>query len=282
VVGATASSFLTVWPKGADRPTAANLNYVAGQSVPNMVMAKVGDGGRISLFNFAGSVDLAVDVLGWFPTADSFAGLTPARLMDTRAGYTTIDGTFAGTGPIGASATRELALLGRGGIPSSGVAAVALNVAATNASAASFLTAFPSGAARPTAANLNYVPGQTVPNMVIVKLGTGGNVSLYNYAGSVDVVVDVLGWFPDNGSFTGLTPARLMDSRTTDPPPTSSTVGPTFGTTTLPQPVGNVVPGAFCSTPGATGTYNGKAYVCSNTNQAGVPYAGGEHRWRQQ
>ena len=51
-----------------------------------MVIAKVGDGGQISLFNFAGSVDLIVDVLGWFPTVDRFTGVDPARLLDTRPG----------------------------------------------------------------------------------------------------------------------------------------------------------------------------------------------------
>jgi hypothetical protein len=49
--------------------------------------------------------------------------------------------------------------------------------------------------------------------MVIVKVGAGGQISLFNLFGTTDVVVDVLGWFPDNGSYVGLTPARLVDSR---------------------------------------------------------------------
>ena len=48
--------------------------------------------------------------------------------------------------------------------------------------------------------------------MVIVKLGTGGKISLFTPT-STDVVIDVLGWFPATGSFTGLVPARLMDTR---------------------------------------------------------------------
>jgi len=219
VVNPTLASFLTVWPAGAPKPTAANLNYVAGQSVPNMVMAKVGDGGQVSLFNYAGTADLVVDVLGWFPQSGSFTGITPARLMDTRAGYPTIDTQFAAIGQVGAGVVSNLTVVGRGGVPATGVGAVALNVTVTNPSASSFLTVYPTGAARPTAANLNYVPGQTVPNMVIVKVGDGGQISLFNYAGGTDLIVDVLGWFPTGQAYTGLTPARLMDSRFPPPAP---------------------------------------------------------------
>lgn len=68
----TASSFLTVWPADADRPTASSLNWVAGQApTPNNVTAAVSATGRLSLFNLAGSVHVAIDVVGWYaqPTA---------------------------------------------------------------------------------------------------------------------------------------------------------------------------------------------------------------------
>ena len=78
---------------------------------------------------------------------------------------------------------------------------------------------WPTGVGRPTASNLNFTPGQTVPNMVIVPVGNNGQISIYNNTGTVDVVVDVLGWFPTGGAYTGLTPARLVDSRIPDPLP---------------------------------------------------------------
>jgi hypothetical protein len=37
--------------------------------------------------------------------------------------------------------------------------------------------------------------GQTVPNLVVVKLGANGMVDVYNLAGSTDVVIDVVGWY---------------------------------------------------------------------------------------
>jgi hypothetical protein len=227
-VDPTANSFVTVWPQGGARPTAANLNLLAGSSRPNMVIAKVASNGRISLFNFAGSTHLVVDVLGWFPTGGGFTGLTPARLLDTRAGLPTIDGQFSGTGPVGTDTQFLLPVAGRGGIPATGVGAVAVNVAVTNPSASSFLTVYPSGSPRPTAANLNFTAGQTVPNLVIVKVGADGKIALYNLSGSTDVVVDVLGWFPVGTGYAGLVPTRLMDSRGAP----SGTVG-----TTPPVPV---------------------------------------------
>jgi M6 family metalloprotease-like protein len=209
----TGPSYVTAWPTGAARPTASNLNFVAGQTIPNMVIVPVGDGGRISLYNNAGSVDLVVDVLGWFPTGGDYTGLTPARLLDTRPEGTSADGGFVNTGAFGQGEARALTVVGRGGVPGSGVGAVALNVTVTEPTAPSFLTAWPTGGTRPTASNLNYLPGQTIPNMVIVPVGDGGQISLYNNAGSAHVIVDVLGWFPTGGDYTGLNPARLLDTR---------------------------------------------------------------------
>ena len=133
--------------------------------------------------------------------------------MDSRSGLPTIDGQNAGTGAIGAGMAVNLPVLGRGGVPLSGVGSVALNVTATNPTIGSFLTVWPTGSARPVASNLNFVAGETIPNMVIVPVGANGQVSLFNASGSVDVIVDVLGWFPAGSAYTGLNPARLMDSR---------------------------------------------------------------------
>ena len=73
--------------------------------------------------------------------------------------------------------------------------------------------------ARPTASGVNFVPGQTVPNRVIAKLGPMGKSISTNLAGNVDVVIDVGGWFTDSSSgaggshFVGIAPTRLLDTR---------------------------------------------------------------------
>ena len=115
--------------------------------------------------------------------------LSPSRILDTRLG------NVAPAAPLGPGAALDLQVTGRGGVPASGVSAVVLNVTVTEPSAGSVLTAFPTGQTLPLASNLNFSAGQTVPNLVVVKVGTGGKVSLYNAFGTVHVVADVAGWY---------------------------------------------------------------------------------------
>ena len=88
----------------------------------------------------------------------------------------------------------DVQLTGRGGVPASGVAAVILNATVTETAGAGFLTIFPAGTARPWASDLNYAPGETRPNLVVVKVGAGGRVGLFT-AQATHVVFDVAGWF---------------------------------------------------------------------------------------
>ncbi|MDQ4069361.1 MAG: hypothetical protein M3203_07815, partial [Actinomycetota bacterium] len=190
----SATSFLTVFPTGQTRPGASNLNFVANQTVPNLVVAKVGTGGKVNLYNALGTVHAIADVAGWYDTGVATTGarytpLTSARLLDTRSG---VGAPAAAVGPGG---TVELQVTGRGGVPASGVSAVVLNVTATQPSTTSFLTVFPTGQTRPGASNLNVVANQTATNVVVAKVGTGGKVSLYNALGTVHVVADVAGWY---------------------------------------------------------------------------------------
>ncbi|HEX2117574.1 MAG TPA: hypothetical protein VHF91_00195, partial [Acidimicrobiales bacterium] len=190
VTGASLTSYLTVFPAGEALPLASNLNFAAGQTVPNLVTAKLGAGGRLSLFNAAGSTDVIADVAGWYDDGTSTTGgrfhpVTPSRILDTRFG----------AGPLGPAATMGVQVAGQGGVPAMGATAVVLNVAVTGPTASTYLTVFPGGEAVPVASNLNFVAGQTVPNLVAAKLGTGGTLSAYNAAGTTHLVADVAGWF---------------------------------------------------------------------------------------
>jgi hypothetical protein len=189
VTNPTAASFLTVFPGGTPRPTVgSNLNFVAGQTIPNMVMVPVGAGNTVTFYNHAGTVDVVADLVGYYApgTGGGFTGKTPTRVLDTRVG------TGAPTAKVGAGATLTLTVPG---LPA-GTTAVAFNVAVTNPTAASFLTVFPGGTPRPTVgSNLNFVAGQTIPNMVLVPVGAGNTVTFYNHAGTVDVIADLVGYY---------------------------------------------------------------------------------------
>ncbi|HVL03663.1 MAG TPA: S8 family serine peptidase, partial [Acidimicrobiales bacterium] len=127
------------------------------------------------------------------PLADNgrFQPLEPSRILDTRSG------NGAPKAKVGQGATLDLQVTGRGGVPAAGVSAVVMNVTVTEPSASSFLTAWPTGSTRPNASNLNYVAGQTVPNLVVAKVGTNGKVSLFNLSGNTHVIADVVGWYSE-------------------------------------------------------------------------------------
>ncbi len=219
VTNTTAPGFLTVFPAGVALPLASNLNWVAGQTVAKLVTVGLG-AGAASAYNPRGSADVIFDVAGYYSTPDVSPGpdglfnpLVPARLLDTRSGI------GAPVAKLSAGQTLDLQVTGRGGVPSGGVSSVVMNITATGPTATGFLTVFPTGVATPNASNLNFNAGESIPNRVMVGVGTGGQVSIFNPAGTTDVVADVNGWFTDStaggtGSwFTPLTPARILDSR---------------------------------------------------------------------
>ena len=189
--GGTAAGFVTAYPTGEQRPHASSLNYGRGQTIANLVIAKLSADGYVSLYNYGGATHLIADVVGWYAPADPEAedrynAVTPARLLDTRD---------AGT-PVASDATLALDVLGRGGVPADRVSAVVLNVTATRGTGGGFVTVHPdNGQYKPLASSLNYSRGQTVANLVVVEVAPSGQVLLYNYGGSTHLVADVVGWF---------------------------------------------------------------------------------------
>ncbi len=187
----TAASYLTVWPAGSSQPVASNLNFGPGQTIPNRVFVQLGSGGRISIYNSAGTTDVVADVNAWVTDASApassnglYTSLFPVRALDTRA-------TPPRPGPGG---TVTVTLGGFDGVPV-GATAVVLNVTVTNPTAGTYITAWPSDLGRPVASDLNARPNETIPNLVLVKLSSTGQVSFYNAVGSTDLVVDLFGWY---------------------------------------------------------------------------------------
>jgi sugar lactone lactonase YvrE len=215
--GGSNGSFLTAWPAGVTQPTVgSNLNFGPGETLPNLATVRVGSGGQIMIANAVGTVHVVADLVGYFDDGtgpgDLFRPITPVRLLDSR---TTNGGWNAKLGPGNAN-ERELQITGREGI-SATATAVVLNVTATGGSTNSFLRLYPTGAARPDTSNVNFAAGQTIPNLVTVKLGAGGRVTFYNNVGAADVIADVVGTFdPTAGGlrFHPLAaPTRVLDSR---------------------------------------------------------------------
>ncbi len=76
-----------MWPTGEGQPLASSHNFVPGLTVANLVLAKVGAGGQVSIFNSAGATHVVADVVGYFSAAGGlFVPVSPQRIVDSRFG----------------------------------------------------------------------------------------------------------------------------------------------------------------------------------------------------
>jgi hypothetical protein len=164
----------------------SNLNLRKGQTVANLAVVPVDSSGRVEVSVSKGSADVAIDLVGWFANGAPrrYTPLTPARIYDSRPSSRVTTGN-----------DREVGVLGMGGVPSSGVDAVLVNVTSVGSTTPADLEVYPAGSppSRRTS-NLNVVAGQTVPVLVVAKVGSNGKVALSTSQGSMHVVLDVVGW----------------------------------------------------------------------------------------
>ncbi|MHB1486660.1 MAG: fibronectin type III domain-containing protein [Acidimicrobiales bacterium] len=197
-VDSSQGGYLSVYPSASARPLASNVNFTAGQVIPNRVIVPVGPNGRVEVFNADGLTDVVVDAVGYYTTTTTTSGtggqlhpLTPTRIADTRPG----SGQANAGQTLAPNQMEGVQVAGVGGVPSTGVTAVMANVTATDTTASGYLTVVPGGSSEPVVSDLNFSPGTTISNLVLVELGPNGTVGIYNSTGRTDVVVDVLGWF---------------------------------------------------------------------------------------
>lgn len=214
----------------AAAPSTSNLNFSTGETVPNLVVAPVGPNGVVDIYNGAGGTSQVVaDVAGYFTqqNTEPYVPITPLRVLDTRKGTGT--GTVAKI-PANGNLTLKIEGANGGEIPSSGVAAAALNLTVTNPARGGVLTAYPAGQSLPNVSNLNFSAAETVANMSMVPLGTSGEIVFHNSSsGSVDLVADLFGYFGSgSGASTYLplaVPERILDTRKSGGPVPGGSVG---------------------------------------------------------
>lgn len=125
--------------------------------------------------------------------------IVPCRLADTRPAPNTVGPRSA---PLAAADTATIEVqeptTGCAGEIPADASALSLNVTALGATVQSFITIW-SGGDRPLAASLNPAPGEPpVPNAVTTSLSVDQEFKIYNNAGSVNVVIDVNGYYVDH------------------------------------------------------------------------------------
>src|ERR1700722_20184162 len=201
-ISPTISTVLTAFAGGTGMPNASNLNVAAHAVLPNRVIVPVtcvSGSCTVSIWNSVGSVNIAVDVDGWYTTATGaqFTALaTPARVCNTLNGTTCPERAIAGGHVLNIGVTGFDGIPAETGSAGSPVAIVA-NVTALSATAPTYVTVFPgpSSLTHPGASDLNVGVGPVSTNLVVVGVGTDGTINLYNNVGSVNLIVDVLGYY---------------------------------------------------------------------------------------
>ncbi|MEO6412450.1 MAG: hypothetical protein ABIO48_07660 [Pedococcus sp.] len=157
-----------------------------------------------------------VEVSGQHRAEGTYQPISSRRVLDTRSG---LGGT---KGVLGAGRTLKFKVTGDTVPAASRVQAVALTLTAAGTTAATYLTAYPGDKPRPTASSLNAPRGYTGGNTVTVRPDASGYVTVYNNAGSTNVIVDVLGYYNKSndpalavgGDYHITMEQRIIDSRT--------------------------------------------------------------------
>ena len=158
-------------------------------------------------------------------TSGGVVQVAPARLYDSRSDPRRV--------PLGAGTSAQVRVTGRGGVPSSGVAAVLLQVASVGATDATTFAARPTGSDPIAAVHLAASGAARHDGLVVVAPGAAGRIEVTNDAGEAHCVVDVVGYLPRSGgaNTVALRPGRLYDSRSAGGPltPGSAVVIPARG-----------------------------------------------------
>jgi hypothetical protein len=171
--GSGAAGYVTAYACDGSPPLVSNVNFGAGQTVANAAVAPVAADGSICLHASA-ATNLVVDVAGY--VIDNFVPVGPTRLLDTRSsGGRTVDVTLAA-------------------VPAGAMGAVLNATAAGGSAAPGYVTVHPADGPVPSTSNLNFGPGQVVPNAVVVRPDDAGRIRLAAST-PVQLVVDVFGYF---------------------------------------------------------------------------------------
>ena len=245
--------YVTAYPCSSGAPTASNLNYDAGETVPNLVVVALDPVGAACLLTSA-ETHLVADVAGWVGVdGDGFMAESPHRVADTR------DGTGGRDIPLPAGVTVAIPLA-----VAPGTTAAVVNVTAADPVADGYLTVHACGTAPGATSNVNMTRGRAAGALAIAQVDAAGRMCVTSSV-ATDVAVDRTGEFTDRGGrpITLRPPVRVVDTRMAAAPAAGGRV-----TVPLPAPAG-----ALAAVVNITATQEGAAgYVtahpCDQTEPA--------------
>ncbi|MCU1392364.1 MAG: hypothetical protein JWM34_792 [Ilumatobacteraceae bacterium] len=185
---ATADGYVTVWPCGTDRPTTSVLNATKGIASTNHTEVGLDASGAVCLYAQT-SMHLIVDVSGWFGSSATaaFHALMPYRLMDTRV-------NVGLTGPFGNGDNRAITVVGSGGVPATGVEAIAAEVTTVDSPAVGFITVHPCLTPVPSVSMVRNSANTTSATTVTGIVDAQGRWCMQAGA-PMQMLIDVSGWY---------------------------------------------------------------------------------------
>ncbi len=269
IVRSATGGYATVYPDGVTRPGTSDVNYGTDYFYTDLVPAKLGANGQIRIYTTTAST-VYVDVVGYYQApagtapAATFTGVTPTRTVSAVT--------------VVAGGTYTLSPLGQGGVPSSGVSALAFTLTVGSATTTGSMIVYPAGATRPSTGHLYYRNGSYWPVLQTAKLGTGGQIAIYNGGGiAIKIYVDVAGYYsavPSGEPPTAPTAVTASvgngQAAVTWNPPSSNGGSPITGYTVTASPGGRTAISTVNSAT-VTGLTNGTEYTftVSAANAAG-------------
>jgi hypothetical protein len=212
----TQGSWVTLFPAGHTRPATSNLSPIPGTSVQNQATIAIGAHGKVSLYNSSGRSHFIVDVVGYYsngsgPKGARFRPIGPNRVYNAPK-Y------------LNAGSVQKFTISPAQGLPATGSVTALFRVIAPAPGVSGALTFYPDGAPRPARWSLVTNAHSTADGLVLVTLGTGRTVDVYNSSGTTLPLVVLLGYYTtrsDNGGRYVPVPAtRLWDTRAAADPQT--------------------------------------------------------------
>ena len=192
------SGFLTVFPCQDALPVVSSINYVAGQTVANLVQIGVSSG-TICVHSLR-RAEVVIDLQGTYDSAGGglrYQAITPTRLADTRFGIGSVFGRVAMD--AGAFVLPSNAPVATSAVPAEVRALMVSMIAVTPRSAGwaqigpclepAWTTPYGSS-------TLNFVAGDVIANQAITptRAASGADVCTFSTSPAYHVV-DLTGWF---------------------------------------------------------------------------------------
>jgi hypothetical protein len=244
----TDGGYVTTYADGTQRPKTSSTNFTASTTATGYQIVPVGNDGKIDLYTHinttGGTAALIVDVTGYFISDSTVTGdqtytpLTSAvRALDTRSSIAHT--SLTSTGIVAADKTFTLQITGLNGIPSTATA-VAVNLAAADATGTGYLQTYATGYAPTAATSLSFNSGNAIASLSgDVPIGTSGTITIAVHASATAVLADISGYYTTSTTgqkFHTINPTRLVDTRSgiggsTSPVAANSTYTLTSSTT---------------------------------------------------